>query len=96
MKRSISGLRNWAKKTCEEILLQFHMSCEAQVIAIHELVCTDFILPSLKHPGKEILLTSQLNFKGSHMSSTGTVVKTQVFPPEIPTEVYGTFPSRTV
>lgn len=77
MKRSISGLRNWAKKKCEEIPLQFHTSCGVRVIAVHELVCTDLIVPSLRHPENEILLMSQLNFKGSNMSLTGTVVKTQ-------------------
>lgn len=77
MKRSISGLRNWAKKKCEEIPLQFHTSCGMRVIAVHELVCTDLIVPSLRHPENEILLMSQLNFKGSNMSLTGTVVKTQ-------------------
>lgn len=58
MKRSISGLRNWTKRKCEEIPLQFPVSCEVQVIAIHEMVCTDLILPSLRHLGNEILLSS--------------------------------------
>lgn len=41
MKRSILGLRNWAKRKCEGIPLQFHVSCDVLVNVIYELIYTD-------------------------------------------------------